>query len=104
MSEFNIYQSQAGEFRLASASPIYCVLNLAGEAGELCSLVAKGIRDGYKPDYEQNVKKELGDVLWMVAQVAADHGFTLQDVADSNILKLSKRKESGTIQGSGDNR
>jgi NTP pyrophosphatase (non-canonical NTP hydrolase) len=55
-------------------------------------------------DYDQNVKKELGDILWNVAAVALDHGYTLEDIAAGNIVKLSGRKDNNTIQGSGDNR
>ena len=100
----NDYQAKALSFRMESANEQYAVENLAGEVGELFSLRAKAIRDGRKPDYERNVKKELGDILWSVAAVAADNGFTLADVANGNIFKLSKRKDDGTIQGSGDNR
>lgn len=100
----NEYQLEAMEFRLPSATPEYALFNLAGEAGEVCSLVAKGIRDGKKFDFDQNIKRELGDVLWHVAAIALDHGFSLEDVAVGNISKLSKRKDVGTLQGSGDNR
>lgn len=102
---FNHYQSEAMSFRLPSAKlPTYPLFGLPGEVGELCSLVAKGLRDGRKFDHDQNVKKELGDILWMVAAIAEDHGFTLEEIADCNIAKLSARKENNTIQGSGDDR
>ena len=101
---FNEYQNFCQGVRLPTATPEYCVLNLPGEVGELCSLLAKAIRDGRKPDHEQNVKKELGDALWSIATIALDNGFTLQDIADGNVYKLSKRKEEGALQGSGDNR
>lgn len=100
----NEYQAKASEVRLPSAGPQYALLGLSGEVGELHSVVAKAIRDGRKFDYDQNVKKELGDVLWFVAAIAADHGFTLEDVAFANIHKLFNRKDRGTLQGSGDNR
>lgn len=101
---FNDYQNEAMSFRMETASALYALLNLAGEVGELNSLMAKAIRDGRKPDYDMNVKKELGDILWSVAAIAIDHGFTLQDVADANIAKLSKRKIDNTLTGSGDDR
>jgi NTP pyrophosphatase (non-canonical NTP hydrolase) len=102
---FNEYQNRAMTFRLPSAQlPTYPLFGLPGEVGELCSLVAKGLRDGRKFDHDQNVKKELGDILWMVAAIAEDHGFTLEDVALGNIFKLTDRKERSVLQGSGDNR
>lgn len=101
---FNEYQNVAMGFRLPSAGEAYALYNLGSEAGEVLGVVAKGLRDGRGFDYEQKLKKELGDVLWHVAAIALDNGFTLQDIADSNIAKLSARKENNTIQGSGDNR
>ena len=100
----NDYQAEAMGFRLHSATPEYALFNLSGEVGELHSLIAKAIRDGAKYEFEMNVKKELGDILWCLSAVAADYGWTLEDVAASNINKLSQRKDNRTIQGSGDNR
>lgn len=100
----NDYQAAALSFRLESANEQYAIENLAGEVGELFSLRAKAIRDGRKFDYEQNVKKELGDILWCLSAVSADNGFTLSDIANSNINKLEERTKKNTIQGSGDNR
>lgn len=100
----NEYQNMAMSFRLPSATPDYALFNLGAEAGEVLSLRAKALRDGKKFDYEQNMKKELGDVLWHVAAIAIDNGFSLEDIAMSNIAKLTQRKATGTIQGSGDER
>ena len=107
MSEYtlNAYQNDALQFRVAGgALPLYPVLNLPGEVGELMSLMAKAVRDGKQLDYDQNVKKELGDILWMVAAIAIDHGFTLEDVAATNVYKLTDRAKRNMLQGSGDNR
>ena len=46
----------------------------------------------------------MGDVLFYVAALADDLGYTLQDVVDANEQKLSSRKERGVLKGSGDNR
>ena len=100
----NDYQAKALSFRMESASNLYAILNLSGEVGELHSLMAKAERDGAKMDFEQNVKKELGDILWCLAAVAADYGFTLSDIANSNLVKLESRKQRGVLTGSGDNR
>lgn len=98
------YQAEAMSFRLESAGETYALLGLSAEVGELHSLVSKALRDGRKFDYELNVKKELGDVLWNLAAIAADNGHSLSDIGYSNIAKLSSRKANNTIQGSGDNR
>ena len=104
ISELNDYQAAAMGVRLESADERYALDGLVGEVGEIFSLLAKARRDGKKDDHELMVKKELGDVLWFIAAIAADNGYTLSDIANSNIAKLYKRKENGTLQGSGDNR
>lgn len=104
MYHLNEYQVKAAEFRLPSAGPEYAMKGLVGEVGELFSLLAKAERDGRKFDHELNIKKELGDILWFVAAIAADNGYELEEIAMSNINKLEARKANGTIQGSGDNR
>lgn len=103
-NDFDLYQRKAMAFRLPSANHDYALLNLCGEVGELFGLMAKAIRDGAKEDYQENIKKELGDILWCLAAVSDDYGYNLADVAQSNIDKLASRKHKGTIQGSGDNR
>lgn len=104
VDNLNTYQAMAAAVRLPTATPEYVQLSLAGETGELLGYIGKAIRDGRKPDYEQHIKKELGDVLWNVAMMAMDNGWTLGDIAHSNIVKLYDRKDRGVLQGSGDNR
>lgn len=50
------------------------------------------------------IKKEMGDVLWMLSQTAALIGITLEKVARENIAKLTDRQQRGVIVGEGDNR
>jgi NTP pyrophosphatase (non-canonical NTP hydrolase) len=103
--QVDFYQSRAMSYRLETANEIYALLNLGGEIGEVLSLVAKFIRDGGDVDkYNQSIKKELGDVLWMVAAVAHDHRINLSDICKENLDKLESRKIRDVIQGSGDNR
>jgi NTP pyrophosphatase (non-canonical NTP hydrolase) len=80
---------------------------LAGESGEVCEKVKKLLRDkGGKIDdvFLENVKKELGDVLWYHAQLCSEFGFKMSDVAKTNMDKLLGRVARDTIHGSGDNR
>ncbi|AGN34329.1 MazG-like pyrophosphatase [Vibrio phage pYD38-B] len=51
-----------------------------------------------------DLKKELGDCLWMLAACAANLNMTLEEIADGNIEKLTSRLERGVICGEGDNR
>ena len=101
----NEYQMLAMRFRLPSANEDYAIMNLAGEAGEVLSLRAKAIRDGVVySEFQNNLMKELGDVLWHVAAVADDYDISLRDIATNNLLKLESRKARNVIQGNGDNR
>jgi NTP pyrophosphatase (non-canonical NTP hydrolase) len=99
------YQSRAMSYRLSTANEVYALLNLGGEIGEVLSTVAKFIRDGGDlKEYHQNLMKELGDVMWMVAAVAKDHNMELSEICKLNLDKLESRKIRDTIMGSGNDR
>jgi len=86
---------------------IYPVIGLAGETGEVAEKIKKVIRDKdgiIDEETREMIKKELGDVLWYVSQIASELGLSLDEVAQDNIEKLSSRLERGVIGGSGDNR
>lgn len=102
--KLNDYQKDAMSFRKPSAHGYYALFNISGEVGELHSLIAKGFRDGQKPDHQEQIKKELGDIFWMLAALADDFGHTLEEIAQGNLDKLSGRTARGTISGSGDDR
>lgn len=100
------YQKDAMTYRLPTANATYALLNLAGEAGEVLSLAAKFIRDGdmYPENFKESLKKELGDVMWMVAAIANDNGLLMSEICQLNLDKLDSRKQRNVIAGSGDNR
>jgi NTP pyrophosphatase (non-canonical NTP hydrolase) len=80
---------------------------LAEEAGEVAGKFAKAIRDSAgKVDEERKaaIVKELGDVMWFVAELATCLEVDLDLVAEMNLQKLASRKERGVICGSGDDR
>lgn len=83
----------------------YPALGLAGEAGEIANKVKKISRDGLDPaDLKDDIKAELGDVLWYLAAVATEFDISLTEVASYNLRKLEDRKSRGVIGGSGDTR
>ena len=108
------YQERAAEFDLFETtvdlkSPGFLekVLGIAGEAGEVTDKVKKIIRDkgGYASEEDRmEIAKELGDVLWYVANVARYMGVSLSDIAEGNIEKLASRKKRNKLHGEGDNR
>ena len=86
---------------------VYPTLGLVGEAGEVAEKVKKIIRDynaEYHSGFKKEIAKELGDVLWYVANLADDLDFSLSEIAQMNLDKLTSRKERGTLKGSGDDR
>ncbi len=107
---FNEYQNDSRKTALypnIGNNFVYPTLGLAGEAGEVAEKIKKVIRDkgGIVDEItKQEIKKELGDVLWYVSQIASELGLSLEDVASENIKKLFSRLERGKINGSGDNR
>lgn len=86
---------------------IYPTLGLTGEAGEVSDKIKKVIRDDkgkISNEKREEIKKELGDVMWYLAQLSTELGIKLSDVAGTNVKKLSQRHKESKIHGSGDNR
>lgn len=83
----------------------FCALGLTEEAGEVAGKIKKYYRDTLDIDTTRDaIRKELGDVLWYLSQVARLWGLTLDSVAHENLAKLADRVKRGVIHGSGDNR
>lgn len=94
----NEYQKEAATFRVAGSPNEERVMGLLAEAGEVAGVFQKMLRGGIDPyQSEKNLYKELGDVLWYISQIAFDNEWTLQEIAEANINKLSLRKEHGLI-------
>jgi len=86
---------------------IYPVLGLTGEAGEVAEKIKKVLRDKngiISEETRVELKKELGDVLWYLSQLASELKISLDDVAEFNIEKLYSRMERSKLSGEGDNR
>ena len=82
-------------------------LGLAGEAGEVAEHAKKAIRDDngeVTPERLAAITKELGDVLWYVAQLASELDLELDEIAEQNLAKLLSRQQRGVLSGSGDDR
>jgi NTP pyrophosphatase (non-canonical NTP hydrolase) len=85
----------------------YPALGLVGEAGEVAEHAKKVIRDdgGEVTDERRAaMTKELGDVLWYVAQLASELDLQLEQIAQVNLEKLLSRQQRGVLSGSGDER
>lgn len=107
LNEYQTQSRRTAGYPNAGSNFIYPTLGLAGESGEVAEKIKKVIRDkGGVVDEEtkQGIKKELGDVLWYVAQIATELGLTLEEVGGANLEKLFSRMERGKLGGEGDNR
>ncbi|MDO8600662.1 MAG: nucleoside triphosphate pyrophosphohydrolase family protein [bacterium] len=108
--DFDHYQTHSrktAKYPDLGANFIYPTLGLVGEAGEVAEKIKKVIRDhgGVIDEVKKaEIAKELGDVLWYVAQIATELQLPLKAVAAANLEKLQSRLERGTISGEGDNR
>ena len=78
-------------------------LGLTGEAGEVAEKIKKLFRDSSKFSDEE-VLKELGDVLFYVTALSNIFGGNLRKTMEMNMAKLNDREQRGKLKGSGDNR
>ncbi len=86
---------------------IYPTLGLCGETGEVAEKIKKVIRDKdgiVDAETLDHIKKELGDVLWYIAQLSTELGLEFEDIASTNLNKLLSRLHRGKIHGNGDDR
>jgi len=110
IKEFETYQTESRKtWNLVSMEHpiVYPTMGLVNEAGEVAGKVKKIFRDkgGHiNEEDRQALKKELGDVLWYLAQICTELDLSLAEVAEANLTKLFSRLERGTIKGDGDYR
>jgi NTP pyrophosphatase (non-canonical NTP hydrolase) len=91
---FNEYQKQAYALAKKWDDPnlrlAYYGLGLTGEAGECAEAIKKHL-SGSKTIEPDNIKRELGDVLWYINALCVYFNFDLDDVATTNLAKLKAR-------------
>jgi NTP pyrophosphatase (non-canonical NTP hydrolase) len=78
-------------------------LGLVGESGEVAEKIKKLFRDKGKFS-DEDVLKELGDVLFYVVALSNIFGGNLKKTMEMNMAKLDDREQRGKLKGSGDNR
>jgi len=74
-------------------------LGISAEAGEFTEIVKKIFLQG-KPYNEENafhMKRELGDIMWYVAQACMALNISFDEVLEMNVEKLSSRYPEGTF-------
>ena len=93
-----------GDFKINDLSRV--ILGLVGESGEVAEVYKKYLRGDYEKakNMREDLKKELGDVLYYWMMICWEFRIDLDDILETNIKKLRSRKERGKIKGRGDNR
>lgn len=94
---FNEYQNAAARTINPLLTPReqeqHSLFGMSGEVGELHSIYQKGFQ-GHLFDVE-HVKKEVGDILWMLAEYCTANSWSMDDIAQMNIDKLKRRYPIG---------
>ena len=93
ISDLDIYQQEAIKTRKTMTVEDmnkYCAMKLCEESGEVSSLIAKHYYHNKQLNTE-DLKNELSDLMWYVANMAHNNGFKMSDIATYNIEKLRKR-------------
>lgn len=79
---------------LANAdAEMHALHGMVGEIGELHSIYQKEYQ-GHEIQ-EEHLKKELGDLLWFIAEYCTVNGWTLEEIMQLNIAKLKARYPEG---------
>jgi len=103
----NEYQQLAGRTASTTSSSLedleHGVMGLVTEAGELTDAFKRHRFYGKELDID-NIREELGDLLWYLALAAHGTGLSLGAIADMNIRKLKARYPEGFTQEAALNR
>ena len=96
--EINEYQKLAMRTRNPKLTKIEMlsngVMGLCGESGEVIEHVKKHLYHGKDLNIDE-IKKELGDVCWYIAEIAEALDLELADIMEANIEKLKQRYPEG---------
>ena len=68
---------------------------MVGEIGELHSIYQKAYQGHKEENVSEHKMKELGDLLWFIAEYCSSQDWLLDDVLEMNIEKLKKRYPDG---------
>lgn len=77
----------------ASEQIEHALFGMASEIGELHGIYQKRYQ-GHAFDKE-HAKKELGDLMWFIAEYCTAHGWEFEEIAQMNIEKLKERYPEG---------
>ena len=84
-------------FGVSPERVLTAAIGISAEGGEFAEIVKKCIFQGKPMDDEAqyHMKRELGDIMWYIAQACIALSISLEDVLDTNIQKLEARYPDG---------
>ena len=90
----NDYQQKAARTCVkidgAILDDLHMVLGMQTEAAEIADVYKKTI--AYKKPLDfVNIKEEIGDIMWYIANLCNMNGWDLREILDVNIAKLEAR-------------
>jgi NTP pyrophosphatase (non-canonical NTP hydrolase) len=95
--DFDSYQREAEKTDEAKKSTI-SLYGLSGEVGSVFSLFKKRVRDNPPfQKFQDQLKEELGDLLWYVSSIASIHKISLSEIATQNLAKSRSLFDEGEI-------
>lgn len=77
----------------AQETEMHALHGIAGEVGKIHSLYQK-VYQGHPLDPE-HLQKELGDLMWFIAEICTAKGWDLEEIGRLNIEKLRARYPEG---------
>lgn len=78
---------------IAEDMEFHALHGMVSEIGELHSIYQKAYQ-GHRPE-EEHMKKEVGDLLWFIAEYCTANEWRLEDIMQMNIDKLKARYPDG---------
>ena len=93
------FEIQSGDDGIPIHRLITAALGMGAESGEFTEVVKKIVFQG-KPVNEDNIfhmKRELGDIMWYVAQACMSLDTTIDEIIEMNVEKLEKRYPGGSF-------
>ena len=93
------FEIQSGYDGIPIHRLITAALGMGAESGEFTEVVKKIVFQG-KPVNEDNIfhmKRELGDIMWYVAQACMSLDTTIDEIIEMNVEKLQARYPGGSF-------
>jgi len=91
------FEIQSGDDGIPTHRLLTAALGLTAEGGEFTEVVKKIVFQG-KPVNEDNIfhmKRELGDIMWYIAQACMSLDTTIDEIIEMNVEKLRSRYPLG---------